>query len=51
MPANLTPPERKAWLRRGLQSGQLQIIHDGVPAARRQAATNDDDTDSGPTQH
>lgn len=51
-PENLTPAERKAWLRRGLQSGQLQILHDGVPAARRQtAAVNGAGADDADTQH
>lgn len=46
MPSNLTPSEQKAWLRRGLQQGQLQIIRDGAgPAARQNAGASADADD------
>lgn len=38
MPENLTPAERKAWLRRGLQTGQLQIHRDGSPPTTSKGA-------------
>lgn len=34
------PAEKKAWLRRGLASGQLRVIRDGVPTTQQSA---DDD--------
>lgn len=37
MPANLTPAEKKAWLRRGLQRGSLQIVRDGAGAPTGQS--------------
>lgn len=36
MPANLSPAEQKAWLRKELQAGRLQIVRDGsVPRDRQ----------------
>lgn len=32
MPLHLSPAERKAWIRRELQKGNLQVIRDGVPS-------------------
>lgn len=29
MPLNLTPPERKAWLRRAIAEGRIRVIRDG----------------------
>jgi len=31
MPLNLTPPERKAWLRRAIAEGRIKVIRDGEP--------------------
>lgn len=56
-PVNATPAERKAWLRRGLQTGQLQILSDGLPTTRREGNTDlrpaaaDDDADDAGRRH
>ena len=42
MPADLTPSEKKAWLRRELQAGRLQVSRDGVVVAAAGQKSDDE---------
>jgi hypothetical protein len=42
MPSDLTPSEKKAWLRRELQAGRLQVSRDGVVVAAAGQKSDDE---------